>query len=55
MSGIDGIRVIRDQHPHMLLLMLTVYGDDERIFEALRNAARCYFTGTRCASSATNP
>jgi DNA-binding NarL/FixJ family response regulator len=35
MSGIDGIRVIREQHPRMLLLMLTVYGDDERIFEAL--------------------
>jgi len=35
MSGIAGIRVVRESHPRMLLLMLTVYGDDERIFEAL--------------------
>jgi DNA-binding NarL/FixJ family response regulator len=35
MSGIEGIRLVREQHPAMLLLMLTVYGDDDRIFEAL--------------------
>jgi len=35
MSGIDGIRILRSRHPGLLLLMLTVYGDDERIFEAL--------------------
>src|SRR5215467_2677805 len=35
MSGIDGIRIFRSRHPGLLLLMLTVYGDDERIFEAL--------------------
>jgi DNA-binding NarL/FixJ family response regulator len=35
MSGLDGIRILREQHPRMLLLMLTVYDDDERIFEAL--------------------
>jgi len=35
MSGIDGIRILRNRHSSLLLLMLTVYGDDERIFEAL--------------------
>lgn len=35
MSGLEGIRILREQYPAMLLLMLTVYDDDERIFEAL--------------------
>jgi DNA-binding NarL/FixJ family response regulator len=35
MSGIEGIRLLKERHPGMLLLMLTVYGDDERIFDAL--------------------
>ena len=35
MSGLEGMRLLRTQYPKMLLLMLTVYDDDERIFEAL--------------------
>src|SRR5258708_19555352 len=35
MNGIEGIRVLKDRHPNMLLLMLTVYEDDEYIFDAL--------------------
>src|SRR5262252_7559489 len=35
MSGIHGIRILRSRHAGLLLLMLTVYGDDERIFDAL--------------------
>ncbi|MCI0490248.1 MAG: response regulator transcription factor [Blastocatellia bacterium] len=35
MSGIEGIRILKERHPKMLLLMLTVYDDDDRIFEAL--------------------
>jgi DNA-binding NarL/FixJ family response regulator len=35
MSGIEGIRRIRDRYPGVLALMLTVYDDDERIFEAM--------------------
>jgi DNA-binding NarL/FixJ family response regulator len=35
MSGIEGIRLLRDSYPKMLVLMLTVYDDNERIFEAL--------------------
>lgn len=35
MSGIEGIRILKERYPDMLLLMLTVYEDDERIFDAL--------------------
>jgi len=35
MSGIEGMRVLKEQYPQLLLLMLTVYDDDERIFDAL--------------------
>ncbi len=34
-SGIEGIRRLRNSDPKLLVLMLTVYGDDERIFEAM--------------------
>ncbi len=35
MSGIEGIRLLKEKYPEMLLLMLTVYEDDEMIFDAL--------------------
>ena len=35
MSGIDGIRLLRERHPSLALLVLSVYDDDERVFEAL--------------------
>jgi DNA-binding NarL/FixJ family response regulator len=35
MSGIEGIRRLKDQHPGLAMLMLTVYDDDRRIFDAL--------------------
>src|SRR6185369_5770452 len=35
MSGIEGMRILKEQFPNLLLLMLTVYDDDERIFDAL--------------------
>ncbi len=35
MNGIEGIRLLRERYPQMLLLMLTVYEDDEYIFDAL--------------------
>ena len=35
MSGIEGTRRLRDHYPSLLVMMLTVYGDDERIFEAI--------------------
>lgn len=35
MSGIEGIKVLKKRYPNILLLMLTVYDDNERIFDAL--------------------
>lgn len=35
MNGIEGISELKRLYPDMLLLMLTVYDDDERIFHAL--------------------
>src|SRR5256885_11465605 len=39
MSGIKGIRLLKEAYPQMLLLMLTVYDDDEMIFDALCSGA----------------
>jgi DNA-binding NarL/FixJ family response regulator len=35
MDGIDGVRALKERHPDLALLMLTVYDDDDRIFAAL--------------------
>ena len=35
MSGIEGTRRMKDLHPGLSVLMLTVYDDDRRIFDAL--------------------
>ncbi|HEX7315965.1 MAG TPA: response regulator transcription factor [Pyrinomonadaceae bacterium] len=42
MDGIEGIRVLKERHPALQLLMLTVYDDDERIFDALCAGATGY-------------
>jgi DNA-binding NarL/FixJ family response regulator len=42
MSGIEGIRILKERHPALVVLMLTVYDDDDRIFEALCAGASGY-------------
>jgi DNA-binding NarL/FixJ family response regulator len=42
MSGSEGVRVLRDRYPRMQVLMLTVYAEEERIFESLCNGACGY-------------
>lgn len=42
MNGIDGIKILKEQFPQMQVLMLTVYDDDERIFDALCAGASGY-------------
>jgi len=34
-SGIEGVRILRQRHPGLPALILTVYNDDGRIFEAM--------------------
>lgn len=42
MSGIEGVRILKARYPKMLLLMLSVYDDDDRIFDALCAGASGY-------------
>jgi DNA-binding NarL/FixJ family response regulator len=35
MDGIEGIGILKENHPRLVILMLSVYEDDERIFDAL--------------------
>lgn len=42
MSGIEGVRILKERYPNMLMMMLTVYDDDERIFDALCAGASGY-------------
>jgi DNA-binding NarL/FixJ family response regulator len=42
MSGIEGLARLRERYPTVALLMLTVYEDDDRIFEALCAGASGY-------------
>ena len=35
MDGIEGITILKERFPDLLLIMLTIYDDDERIFNAL--------------------
>jgi len=41
-SGIEGIRILKEKHPDLLMIVLTVYDDDQRIFDALCAGARGY-------------
>ena len=42
MSGVDGVRLLKERYPQLVILMQTVYDDDERIFEALCAGASGY-------------
>ncbi len=42
MSGLEGIKILKQRHPDMQIIMLTVYNDDERIFDALCAGASGY-------------
>jgi DNA-binding NarL/FixJ family response regulator len=42
LSGIEGVRILKARHPPLLVLMLTVYDDDDRIFEAMCAGASGY-------------
>ena len=42
MNGVDGVRLLKERYPKLLLLMLTVYDDDDRIFNALCAGASGY-------------
>ena len=41
-SGIEGVRTLKNNFDHMQILMFTVFDDDEKIFEAIREGASGY-------------
>lgn len=42
MSGIDAISHYKQKYPQVLIIMLTIFDDDERVFEALKAGADGY-------------
>jgi DNA-binding NarL/FixJ family response regulator len=42
MAGSEGVRILRERHPAMQVLMLTVFSEEERIFQSLCNGACGY-------------
>jgi DNA-binding NarL/FixJ family response regulator len=42
MSGVEGIRILKQRHPELPILALTVYDDDEDVFDALCAGASGY-------------
>ncbi len=41
-SGIDLIRTMRESHPELLIIVVTIYDDDDRIFSAIAAGAGGY-------------
>ncbi|CAN5725091.1 response regulator transcription factor [soil metagenome] len=46
MSGLEGIRLFRERSPEMLVVILTVFEDDEKIFKAICAGASGYLLKT---------
>jgi DNA-binding NarL/FixJ family response regulator len=41
-SGIEGVQIIKTHFPHILIMMFTVFEDDDKIFDAIRFGASGY-------------
>ncbi len=46
MSGIEGVRILRERHPSIAPVLLTVYKDNDRIFQAMCAGACGYLLKT---------
>jgi len=42
-NGIEGLKLIRQYFPNVLIVMQTVFEEEEKIFEAIRSGAHGYF------------
>jgi DNA-binding NarL/FixJ family response regulator len=42
MSGTDGIKLLKEKYPSVQILMLTIYDEQEKVFEAICNGACGY-------------
>ncbi|MBE7494669.1 MAG: response regulator transcription factor [Verrucomicrobiaceae bacterium] len=50
MSGIDGIRLIKERSPKTLVVILTVFEDDDKVFQAICAGAAGYLLKTSGAA-----
>jgi len=41
-SGVDGVRLIKERWPEIEIIMLTIHEDNESVYESLRNGASGY-------------
>ena len=53
MSGLEGIRLIRERSPNTLVVILTVFEDDEKVFQAICAGASGYLLKTGGVSHIT--
>ena len=42
LSGVEGVRRVRERHPELPVLMLTVFADNDHVFQAICNGASGY-------------
>ncbi|MEP7167965.1 MAG: response regulator transcription factor [Bacteroidota bacterium] len=42
-NGIEGLKLIRKHAPHIMIIMQTVFEEEEKIFDAVRSGANGYF------------
>ena len=42
MTGIEGMKKLKEMYPNLIILMLTVYEDDDKIFESIKAGANGY-------------
>jgi two-component system response regulator DegU len=43
LNGMQATRQIKEDHPHINIIMLTAYDDDEQIYHAIRTGASAYY------------
>ena len=53
MSGLDGIRLIKERAPKALVVILTVFEDDDKVFQAICAGAAGYLLKTSSAADIT--
>lgn len=53
MSGIQGIRLIKERSPQTLVVILTVFEDDDKVFQAICAGAAGYLLKTSSAADIT--
>ena len=54
MSGLDGIRLIKERAPKTLVVILTVFEDDDKVFQAICAGASGYLLKTSSAAEITH-